>query len=129
MAARDSVRWSVFAGACGATLAVMAVATLPLCGRMFRCGCAMTSAAHCNMNMANMPHCPWCAKPYAAFIVAFACIAVACGACVLAAQRRARRRFLAGWAAGVLCYAIAAPLAGYLTARAAHYPMWFGLHV
>lgn len=49
-------------------LAAAALLYLPLCDRMFDCGCTWAfagGARHCNVHAPRPPHCPLCAGPRA----------------------------------------------------------------
>lgn len=51
--------------AVGLVLGVAGVLLLPFCNFMFKCGCRLPwsgATEFCNINIAGVPHCPWCEK-------------------------------------------------------------------
>lgn len=108
-----------------ATLVVIGVTVLPLCGQMFRCGCTFAGAAHCNIHHATPPHCPWCQHDSRAFYLSFAAILPLTTGSIYVATRR-RKSLLIGSLAGVAAYVVIALATGFVTAKTMGYTTWFG---
>jgi hypothetical protein len=109
------------------TLAVIAATALPLCGQMFRCGCALTSGAqHCNVHHADGgPQCPWCVASGKASILSFLVMLPGSAAAIHVVSRW-RRSVLVCTLVGSIVYFLLAASAGFVTAHAMGYPTWFG---
>jgi hypothetical protein len=68
-------RLAVFLGAATAASLLF----INFCNLVFQCGCRSLwagAADHCNIHMAGVPHCPWCASGGLSGYVSFAAIVI-----------------------------------------------------
>jgi hypothetical protein len=106
--------WLLFTGSAAVSWGLI----LNLCHAVFACGCRSWwngAAAHCNIHIAGVKHCPWCSYGETAFLGAMA---------VILAPQLALSFWPAGWGWGrrVLAVLASFPVAGAAVAAA------FGLH-
>ena len=107
----------------GAVLILTAVALLPLCAALHRCGCLAPlagAADHCNVSRARGPHCPWCEHP--ALGGAATLGTVGGQALVFRALRKRNRSALVAGLGAVAALPPAALLAGALAWLPTDYP-------
>jgi hypothetical protein len=110
-----------------------AVMMLPMCGRMFSCGCSLlTAAKYCNIHDPAAPHCPWC-QSHAWAGTSFVAMLGAGGLGALGGMALGRlhgwRRLLAGMGLGVVAAFVMGSLSGLIVAVAYRYPTWWGMRV
>jgi hypothetical protein len=100
------------------------VFTYPLCGWIFRCGCASVwdgaPAVHCNIHLSGAFHCPWC-EHLGLGALGFG-LMIAGQALVFALVRRRGGSVRASTLWGVAALPVAALLAGGLTFLLTDYP-------
>jgi hypothetical protein len=109
------------------TLALSLGTVLPLCGRMFRCGCTLADGARrCNIQRAGEPHCPWCSHSLGAFATDYGLAFAVTSGVIYASLRLVRAHVVVGLCAGLVSYWPLVSLAGLMTARYLHYPAWYG---
>ena len=114
-----------------AVLLVFSFATvLPLCGAMFRCGCSIRRGeSQCNVHTSGVPHCPWCEGGAKAFLPGYGIAMLAAGATLAGVMSRRGTPAWVGIASAIVAYLLLVSVAALVTAKAMHYPYWFGLRL
>jgi hypothetical protein len=108
-----------------AVVALVAAASAhPLCNLLFRCGCGVWSAAHCNVHHAVGPRCPWCTAPWH-FAAAVAGWLAATVLGIWLARRRFGRRTATTLAGAFGGFAVGVLGSGVVTVLLTGYPYLF----
>jgi len=98
--------------ALGAVFTISSVFFIDVCDLVFDCGCRSVwagASTACNIHHTAGPHCPWCAHPLAAGLVAFLAMAAVQTFIVLGPGRAgAKRRF----ALALLSFPVTAGIVG-----------------
>lgn len=102
---------------------------LPLCNRMFSCGCNLTGAEHCNIHHVAGPRCPWCDHGNGVFALAYGLILNGIVGSIILVMRcePLKGRPASAFAAGIAGYLLTASAVGLAMARYFHYPTWYGI--
>jgi hypothetical protein len=119
-------RWWI---AWGGLFAFSALAVLPICGAMFRCGCTLWSfERYCNIHHAGGPHCPWCVGGAKVMLPGYLVAMLVATTIELIWLRRHRSIGLA-MLLGAVSYLACLIASGWVVAKMMHYPTWFGIAV
>jgi hypothetical protein len=116
---------------CLAILFALSIASiLPMCALMFRCGCTISAGeTQCNVHDRLAAHCPWCEGGAKAFLPGYLiAFSLAVGAAAVTMSRW-KPSFSLGLACGIIAYGSVLSLAGLVTAKLMHYPIWFGIRI
>ncbi len=111
------------------SFAVTAIFLLPFCDLMYKCGCKPFWAGavdYCNINVAGVPHCPWCeARNPVLMVLPFVLVFLGQGLSIYHFYKKRSLGFFGLLLVGLLAFIVLAVVHGYVFKVLDRYPYFF----